>query len=74
MDNIKLENPCSLKIYLIKYLATKIVLIEFIGIIYRIFVKWSTTTIIFINLLLLNRSTIKSIKILRHLYIKIDNG
>ena len=57
-----------------KYLATKIALIESIGIIYRIFIRRSITTIIFVNLLLLGRSTIKSIKISRHLYIGIGNG
>ena len=61
-------------IYLTKYLATKIALIKFIGIIYRIFIKRLTTTIIFINPLLLGKSTIKLIKILRHFYIKIGNG
>ena len=60
--------------YLTKYSATKIVLIKFIGIIYRIFIRQLTTTIIFINLLLLGKSTIKLIKILRHLYIRTDNG
>ena len=60
--------------YLTKYLATKIVLIKSIGIIYRIFIRRSTTTIIFINLLLLGKSTIKLIKILRYLWIKIGNG
>ena len=60
--------------YLIKRLATKIVLIKFIGIIYLIFIKQLITTIIFINLLLLGKSTIKLIKILRHLYIGIGNG
>jgi hypothetical protein len=60
--------------YLIKYLITKIALIDFIGIIYRIFIKWLTTTIIFINPLLLSRSTIKLIKISHYLYIKIDNS
>ena len=60
--------------YLIKYLATKIVLIKSIGIIYRIFIKWLTTTIIFINPLLLSKSTIKLIKISRHLYIRIGNS
>ena len=44
------------------------------GIIYRIFIRRSTTTIIFVNLLLLGKSIIKLIKILRHLYIKISNG
>ena len=44
------------------------------GIIYHIFIRRSTTTIIFINLLLLGRSTIKLIKILRHFYIKTDNS
>ena len=46
-----------------KYLATKIVLIEFIEIICRIFVRRLTTIIIFINLLLLGKSTIKLIEI-----------
>ena len=58
LDIIKLESLCSLKIHLIKYSVTKIVLIEFIGIIYCIFIRRLTTTIIFINLLLLNKSTI----------------
>ena len=74
LDIIKLGSLCSLKIYLIKYLATKIALIESIGTIYYIFIKRLTTTIIFINLLLLDKSTIKLIKILRHLYIKFGNG
>ena len=74
LDIIKLKNLYSLKTYLIKYLVTKIVLIKFIKIIYRIFIRWLTTTIIFVNLLLLGKSTIKSIKILRHLYIKIGNS
>jgi hypothetical protein len=60
--------------YLIKYSATKIALIDFIGIIYRIFVRRSTTTIIFVNLLLLGRSTIKLIKISRYLCIRIGNS
>jgi len=60
--------------YLIKYLATKIALIKSIGIICRIFIRQLTTTIIFINLLLLGKSTIKLIKILRHLYIRINNS
>ena len=63
MDIIKLENPYSLNIYLTKYLTTKIALINFIGIIYHIFIRRSITTIIFINVLLLGRSTIKLIKI-----------
>ena len=74
MDIIKLKNLYSLKTYLIKYLATKIVLIKFIGIIYRIFIRRLITTIIFVNLLLLGKSTIKLIKILRHLCIEIGNG
>ena len=74
MDIIKLGSLCGLKIYLIKYSVTKIVLIEFMGTIYRIFIKWLTTTIIFINLLLLGKSTTKLIKILRHLCIGIGNG
>ena len=74
MDIIELESLYSLNIYLTKYLATEIVLIDFIGIICCIFVRWSTTTIIFVNLLLLGKSTIKLIKILRYLYIGIGNG
>ena len=74
MDIIKLGNLYSLKTYLTKYLATKAVLIKFIEIIYRIFIKRLTTTIIFINLLLLGKSTIKLIKISRHFYIRIGNS
>ena len=74
MDIIKLGSLCSLKTYLTKYLVTEIALIEFIGIMCRIFIKQSTTTIIFINLLLLGKSTIKLIKILRYFYIEIGNG
>ena len=74
MDIIELGNLYSLNIYLIKYLATKIVLINSIGIIYCIFIKRLTTTIIFVNPLLLGKSTIKLIKISRHFYIGIDNG
>ena len=74
LDIIKLGSLCSLKTYLTKYLATEIVLIKFMGTIYRIFVRQLTTIIIFINLLLLNKSTIKLIKILRHLYIRIGNS
>jgi hypothetical protein len=74
LDIIELESPCSLKIYLIKHSATKTVLIESIGTICRIFIRWLTITIIFINLLLLDKSTTKSIKILRHFYIEIGNG
>ena len=74
MDIIKLRSLYSLKMCLIKYLATEIALINSIGIIYRVFIKQLTTTLIFINLLLLGKSTIKLIKILRHLCIKIDNS
>ena len=74
MDIIKLGSLYSLKTCLIKYLVTKIVLIKSIGIIYRIFIRRLTTTIIFINLLLLGKSTIKLIKISRHLYIGIGNS
>ena len=74
MDIIKLGNLYSLNIYIIKYSATEIVLIDFIGIICCIFVKRLTTTIIFVNLLLLGRFTIKLINISRHLCIKIDNS
>ena len=74
MDIIELGSLYSLKTCLTKYLTTKIALIKSIGIIYRIFVRQSTTTIIFINLLLLGKSTIKLIEILRHLYIKIGNS
>jgi len=74
LDIIILGSLCSLKTYLTKYLATNIVLIKPIGIIYRIFIRRLTTTIIFINSLLLYKSTIKLIKILRYLYIRIDSG
>ena len=60
--------------YLIKYSATEIVLIDSIGIIYYIFIRQLTTTIIFINPLLLGKSTIKSIKTSHHLYIEISNS
>jgi len=59
LDIIKLGSPCSLKICLIKYLATNIVLIKSIGIIYRIFIRRLITTIIFINPLLLGKLTTK---------------
>ena len=74
MDIIKLGSLYSLKTCLTKYLTTKIVLIKFMGIIYRIFIRRLTITIIFINLLLLGKSTIKLIKILRYFYIKIGNS
>ena len=74
LDIIELGSPCSLKTYLMKHLATNIALIESIGIIYRIFIKQLTTTIIFVNPLLLGKLTIKSIKISRHLYIGIGSG
>ena len=74
MDIIKLGRLCSLKIYLIKYSATKTVLINFIETICRIFVKQLTTTVIFIDPLLLDRSTIKLIKILRYFYIRIGKS
>ena len=74
MDIIELGSLYSLKTYLTKYSATEIVLIKSIGIMCRIFVRRLTTTIIFVNLLLLGKSTIKLIKILRHLYIGIGNG
>ena len=73
-DIIKLESLYSLKTYLTKHLATKIALIKSIEIIYRIFIRRSTTIIIFINPLLLSKSTIKLIKILRYFYIRISNG
>jgi hypothetical protein len=74
LDIIELESLCSLKIYLIKYLATETALIKSIGIIYHIFIRQLTITIIFINLLLLGKSIIKLIKISRHLYIGISNS
>ena len=74
MDIIKLGSLCNLKIYLIKHLAIEMVLIKSIGIIYCIFIKRLTTTIIFMNLLLLNRLTIKLIKILYYFYIGIGNS
>ena len=74
MDIIELGSLYSLKTYLTKYLATKIVLIKSMGIIYRIFVRRSTTIIIFINPLLLGKSTIKLIEISRYFYIGIGNS
>ena len=74
MDIIKLGSLCSLKIYLTKHLATKIALIKSIGTICRIFIRQLTTTIIFINLLLLGKSIIKLIKILHYFCIGIGNG
>ena len=44
------------------------------GIIYYIFIRQLTTTIIFVNLLLLGKSIIKLIKISRYFYIKIGNS
>jgi hypothetical protein len=57
-----------------KYSATKTALIESIKIIYHIFVRRLTTIIIFINLLLLSKSTIKLIEISHYLYIEIGNS
>jgi len=57
-----------------KHLATNIALIKSIGIIYRIFIRWLTTTIIFVNPLLLGKSTIKLIEISHYLCIGIGNG
>ena len=74
LDIIELGSLYSLKIYLIKYLATETVLIKSMGIMCCIFIRRLTTTIIFINPLLLNKSIIKLIKISRHLYIGIGNG
>ena len=74
LDTIELKSLCSLKMCLIKYLTTKTVLIESIGTMYCIFIKRLTTTIIFINPLLLGRSTIKLIKILCYLCIGIGNS
>ena len=74
LNIIKLGSLYSLKTYLTKHLATEIILIKSIGIICRIFIKQSITTIIFINPLLLGKSTIKLIKILRHFYIRIGNS
>ena len=74
MDTIKLGSLYSLKTYLIKYLATNIVLIKSIGIIYRIFVRRLITTIIFVNPLLLGKLTTKLIKISRYFYIGISSG
>jgi len=73
-DIIKLGSLYSLKTCLTKHLATNIVLIKSMGIIYCIFIRRLTTTIIFINLLLLGKLTIKLIKISRHLCIKIGSG
>ena len=59
---------------LIKYSATEIVLIKFIKIIYYIFIRRLTITIIFINLLLRSKSIIKLIKTSHYLYIRISNS
>jgi len=69
-----LGSPCSLKTCLIKHLATNIALIKSIGIIYHIFIKRLTTTIIFINPLLLGKLTTKLIKMSRYLYIRTGSG
>jgi hypothetical protein len=74
LDIIELGSLCSLKMCLTKYSATKIALIESISTIYRIFIRRLTTTIIFINPLLLGKSIIKSIEILRHFCIEIGNS
>jgi hypothetical protein len=74
LDIIKLGTLYSLKIYLIKHLATKTALIKSIGTIYYIFIRRLTTTIIFINPLLLGKSTIKLIKISRYFYIGTGNS
>jgi len=74
LDIIELGSPYSLKMCLTKHLATNIALIKSIGIIYCIFIKWLTTTITFINPLLLGKLTTKLIKISRYLYIGIGNG
>jgi hypothetical protein len=74
LDTIKSGSLYSLKTYLTKYSTTKTASIESIGTIYRIFIKWLTTTITFINPLLLGKSTTKSIKISRHLCIGIGNS
>ena len=74
MDIIELGSLYSLKTYLTKHLATETVLIKFMETIYCIFIRQSTTTIIFVNPLLLGKSTTKLIKISRHLYIGIGNG
>jgi hypothetical protein len=57
-----------------KYLATNIVLIESIEIMCRIFIRQLTTTIIFVNPLLLGKLTTKSIKISYYLYIGISSS
>jgi hypothetical protein len=74
LDIIKLGSLYSLKIYLTKHSATKTVLIKSIGTMCCIFIKQLTTTIIFVNLLLLGKSTIKLIEISRHFCIGIGNG
>ena len=74
MNIIKLGSLYSLKTYLTKHSATEIALIKFMEIIYRIFIRQSTTTMIFINLLLLGKSTTKLIEISRYLYIRIGNS
>jgi len=75
LDIIILGSPCSLKTCLTKHLATNVVLIESIGIIYYIFIRrLTTTTIMFINLLLLGKLTIKLIKMLYYFCIETGSG
>jgi len=74
LDIIVLGSPYSLKMCLIKHSATNIILIESIGIICRIFIRRLTTTIIFVNLLLLGKLTIKLIKMSRYLCIRTGSG
>jgi len=57
-----------------KTFGYNIILIKSIGIIYRIFIRQLTTTIIFVNPLLLGKSTTKLIKMSRYLCIGIGSG
>jgi len=72
-DTIVLGNSCSLNIFLMKTLATSIVLRILREIIYYIFINLSTIIIICLYSLLKNRFITKLIKISCYLYIKIDN-
>jgi len=74
LNTIVLGSLYSLKTCLTKHSATNIALVKSIGIIYRIFIRRLTTTIIFINPLLLGKLTIKLIKMSYYLYIRIGSG
>ena len=74
MDIIKLKSLYSLKTYLIKYSATEIVLIKSIKIIYRIFIRRLTTTIIVYTNLMVQVSRIQGHEIHVVSYARLDGG